>query len=287
MKKFEELTTEVLNELEKRGNAKLSRDTLRYFWNGLGRYLSDKGFDEFELNVAMEYLEMRTAKTEKKRYIRFIKRAVLLLDHYSKFGEIPLRIYTPIAHVTNGEYIALLYNYGEYLNEREYSLQTIDGYLSYVGKFLDFADINGFSDISTWNSTLIFEYIKSLSNFAKTSIKSRTGTLRLFSKYLYIESIISEDLSVYIGTARANYHQKLPSVWTKREVLDLLNEDEARACRLQTAIRLPLRRRQDPIHHRLGSGGGTVHIPRISKRAKREGYPVATKEKGNSLAEWK
>lgn len=190
MIKFEELTTEVLNELEKRGDAKLSRDTLRYFWNGLGRYLADKGFYELDLNVAMEYLEMRISKTGKKRYINFMKRAVLILEHYSKYGQIPLRIYTPVSYVTKEEYSKLLYTYGEYLKEREYSLQTIDVYLSYVGKFLDFADKNSFSSIDTWNSSLIFKYITSLSGLSKATIKGRTGSLRLFLKYLYIEKKI-------------------------------------------------------------------------------------------------
>ncbi len=223
MKKFDELTKEVLDELEKRGNTKLSRDNLRYFWNGLAKHLANKGFDEFELSVAMEYLEIRCAKTCKKRYIRFMKRAVLILDHYSKHSQVPLRIYTPVSCVTSEKYSELLYTYGEYLNDRKYSLQTVDLRLSHIRKFLDFADKNSFSDVSTWNSSLIFKYITSLSEFAKATIKGRTGSLRLFLKYLYIESIITEDLSVYIGTIRGRYHQKLPSVWTRQEVFDLLN----------------------------------------------------------------
>lgn len=223
MKKFEELTTEVLSELERRGNAKLSRDNLRYFWNSLGRYLSDKGFDEFDINVAMEYLEIRVSKTEKKRYISFMKRAVLILDYYSKYAQIPLRIYTPVSYITNEEYSKLLYTYGEYLNEREYALQTIDGRLGDVGKFLGFAEKNDVLNINTWNSAFIFKYITSLSGLSKSTIKGKTGSLRLFLKYLYIEGIIPEDLSVYIEAVRGRYHQKLPSVWTKQEVLELLN----------------------------------------------------------------
>lgn len=223
MNEFEQLTKEVLGVLEKRGNTKFSRDNLRYFWNGLGRYLADKGIDKFDLNVAMEYLEMRITKTEKKRYINFMKRTVLILDHYNKFGQIPLRIYTPVSYVTNEEYSKLLHTYGEYLNEREYSLQTIGNRLGNVGKFLGFLEQNDILNIDTCDSALIFKYITSLSELSKSTIKNSTGSIRLFLRYLYIESVISEDLSVYIGTVKARYHQRIPSVWTKREVLDLLN----------------------------------------------------------------
>ena len=34
-KKLDELTSEVLNELEASGYSKLTRDNFRYFWNGM------------------------------------------------------------------------------------------------------------------------------------------------------------------------------------------------------------------------------------------------------------
>lgn len=223
MIKFEELTKEVLCELEKRGNTKLSRDNLRYFWNGLANYLNSKGVEEFNLDIAMEYFELRKAKKIDKRYLRFMNRAILLLEHYIKFGEIPLRICTPTVQVADTKYNTILSTYESYLNEREYANTTIKGYLNYILRFLNFASDNGCVEIDDWDSTLIFKYIMSLSSYAKSTIKHKTGSLRLFLKYLYIEGMLLEDLSVHIGIVKGRYHQKLPSVWTKQEVLDLLN----------------------------------------------------------------
>lgn len=80
-----ELTKAVLNELEASGHSKLTRDNFRYFWNGMTRYFENRGVDEFSLEIAMEYFEQRSSKTEfNNRNKNFIKRAIFILDHYTQ-----------------------------------------------------------------------------------------------------------------------------------------------------------------------------------------------------------
>ena len=219
-----ELSNEVLGELEKLGHSKLTRDNFRYFWNGMARYFESNGVHEFDINIAMEYFEFRCSKRDfKKRSENFIKRAILILDHYSKYGSIPLRCYTPISKLNNVETIKLLGCYGESLVAGEYSSQTIEGYLRYASCFLQFAEQKEYYKSDDWSAETIFEYISTLSSFQKSTIKHRVGGLRLFLKYLYFNGSTKENLSAYAGTVRGTYHQKIPSIWTKTEVNQMLN----------------------------------------------------------------
>ena len=222
-KKLDELTSEVLNELEASGYSKLTRDNFRYFWNGMIRYFESQDIYEFNPEIANEYLEIRFSKTDlKKRSKNFIKRAILILDHYNNYGEIPLRFYTPITKLNNPQYIEILNNYGKHLAEGEYSSRTIEGYLRNVVVFIQFLEENEYLCIDKWSAEIMFKYIETLSEFKKATIKHKTGSLRLFLRYLYLENITKEDLSQYIGTIRGTYHQKIPSFWTKNEVNQLL-----------------------------------------------------------------
>lgn len=222
-KKLDELTSEVLNELEASGYSKLTRDNFRYFWNGMVRYFESKNIYEFNSEIAMEYFEIRCSNTDlKKRSENFIKRAILILDHYNNYGEIPLRCYTPITKLNNPQYIEILNNYGKYLAEGEYSSRTIEGYLRNVVGFIQFLEENEYLCIDKWSAEIMFKYIETLSEFKKATIKHKTGSVRLFLRYLYLENITKVDLSQYIGTIRGTYHQKIPSFWTKNEVNQLL-----------------------------------------------------------------
>ncbi len=222
-KKLEELTDEVLNELEDSGYSKLTRDNFRYFWNGMIRYFESQNIYEFNPEIASEYFEIRCSKTEsKKRSKSFIKRAILILDHYNKYGEIPLRCYIPVTKLNNLQYIEILNGYGKHLIDGEYSLRTIEGYLSNVTGFMQFLEGNEYLCIDKWSIEIMFKYIETLSEFKKATIKHKTGSVRLFLRYLYLENITKEDLSQYIGTVRGTFHQKLPSFWSKNEVNQLL-----------------------------------------------------------------
>lgn len=222
-KKLDELTDGVLNELEASGYSKLARDNFRYFWNGMIRYFESQNICEFNPEIASEYLEIRFSKTDlKKRSKNFIKRAIFILDHYNNYGEIPLRCYTPITKSNNPQYIEILNDYGKHLAVGEYSSRTIEGYLKNVVGFIQFLEESEYLCIDEWTAEIMFKYIETLSEFKKATIKHKTGSLRLFLRYLYLENMIKEDLSQYIGTIRGTYHQKLPSFWTKNEVNQLL-----------------------------------------------------------------
>lgn len=113
-KTIREVTMEALQALAARGHSKYTIDTYRYFWNGLIRYFDARGYVHFDLNVADEYLRLRSEPLKKtERYIRFIKRAILVLDSFHREDAIKNRYFTRLCLIENKEYIQLLEQYAE------------------------------------------------------------------------------------------------------------------------------------------------------------------------------
>ncbi|WP_449241264.1 site-specific integrase [Desulfoscipio gibsoniae] len=219
-----EVTRGALEALAARGHSKYTIDTYRYFWNGLIRYFDDKEYVHFDLTVADEYIRLRSESLKKtERYIRFIKRAILILDSFNRDGTISNRYCTRLCLIEHKEYIQLLEQYGEAMKTYEYSMCTIEHYLSHGMKFLQHLEIEELYDISRLEAKHIFSYISTLEDYSAVSIKNMTGALCLFLKYLYQNGYVTHDLSNQAGSVRRCLSRKLPSYWTKDEVIVLLN----------------------------------------------------------------
>lgn len=223
-KTIREVTMGALEALAARGHSKYTVDTYRYFWNGLIHYFDARGYVHFDLNVADEYLRLRSEPLKKKeRYTRFIKRAILVLDSFNREETIKNRYFTRLCLIENKEYIQLLEQYAEVMKTYEYSTCTMERYLSYGMKFLQHLEMEYLYDISRLEAKHIFSYINTLEDYSAVSIKHMTGALRLFVRYLYQNGYIQHDLSNKIGSVRRCLSRKLPSYWTKDEVITLLN----------------------------------------------------------------
>jgi integrase/recombinase XerD len=223
-KTMRELIAEVLPVMAERGHTQYTIDTYRYLWNSLTRYLDSVDCKYFDLDIANEYLNMRTGKSElTKNYKRFIKRAVLILDSYERTGVVENRYFQRIYLIENEEYIRLLDEYAGFLKKYDYSTHTIENYVSNDMKFLQHLEMAGLYDIARLETMHIYDYVSSLKDYSQVSIKHMTGSLRLFLKYLYRSGYTPHDMSGAFGYVKGSHSLKLPSYWTKDEVTAMLN----------------------------------------------------------------
>ncbi len=125
-KTVEELITEVLQALERRGNSQYGIDNYRYFWNSMARYFNSVGCREFDFDIAQEYLAARGAEHCQKGYRNLMKRGILMLDSYQRSGIILNRYYSVAHLLENKTYNELLNHYASHLTEFNYSASTID-----------------------------------------------------------------------------------------------------------------------------------------------------------------
>ncbi|WP_018212226.1 hypothetical protein [Desulfitobacterium hafniense] len=146
-KTVEELITEVLQVLERRGNSHYGIDNYRYFWNSMARYFKSVGCCEFDFDIAQKYLVVRGVEHYQKGYRNFMKRGILMLDSYQRFGIILNRYYSVAHLLENKTYNDLLNHYGTHLAEFNYSTNTIDNYLAHSATFLSYLEKNGLHDI--------------------------------------------------------------------------------------------------------------------------------------------
>lgn len=219
-----ELSNGILGELESLGYGEHTRNNFKYFWNAMAQYFESKGVDEYDADLAMEYLEVRfSEKNLAKRTKNFIRRAISILEYYNTYGTIAPRQSYSISKLNNSKLRELLNSYSNSFEDCEYSNTTIDNYLRQTTFFLQFAEQKKYYNVSEWSSEIIFEYISTLSKFRPATIKNRLGALRLFLKYVYFNGFNKENLSKFAGSVRGTYHQKIPSIWTKTEVNQMLN----------------------------------------------------------------
>jgi integrase/recombinase XerD len=222
-KTVEELITEVIQALERRGNSQYSIDNYRYFWNSMARYFNSVGCREFDFDIAQEYLAVRGAEHCQKGYRNLMKRGILMLDSYQRSGIILNRYYSVAHLLENKTYNELLNHYASHLTEFNYSASTIDNYLAHSATFLSYLEKSGLTDIVHMEAAHIFGYISTLQKYSSVTIKHTLGAVRLFLRYLYRNEYIPHDLSAKIGRIKQTEHHKLPSFWTKDEVFALLN----------------------------------------------------------------
>lgn len=222
-KTVEELITEVLQVLEGRGDSQNCINNYRYFWNSMARYFASVGCCEFDLEIAQEYLAARCAESCQKHYRNFMKRGILMLDSYHRSGIILDRYYSMAHLLENKLYTELLTHYAIQLAEFNYSTSTIDNYLAHNTTFLSYLEKNGLNDIAQLEAAHVFGYISTLKGYSTVTIKHMLGAVRLFLRYLYRNEYIPHDLSIKVASVKQTEHRKLPSFWTKDEVLALLN----------------------------------------------------------------
>lgn len=104
-----------------------------------------------------------------------------------------------------------------------YSKAGADNYRHCAESFLEFcekSDVKCFSDITSFT---VNEYVLSLTDFAKATVKGRLGGVRIFLRYLYTEKYITTNLGDDIIPLKVKGQLRIPSVWQHDEVLKLLS----------------------------------------------------------------
>ncbi len=114
-------------------------------------------------------------------------------------------------------------NFENYLkNEKKSSKNTLESYLRDVGQFLTYCNINGLTEISEVDSSVIQRYFEYLTVMGKSqvTITRVAASLRCFFIYLAKSSIVAENPVIKIKMKTAE--KKLPEILTGKEVLNLL-----------------------------------------------------------------
>lgn len=178
-------------------------------------------------NFLFDYYNFDVNKYTNKSKSRYqqLMRSKRILDDFNAYKNFILKRSLPNALYSNypNNWNIILDNYLDYAkNIRQNSDSSLFIKKSYLINLLSYFYQNGINKIENLSRLDITKFINKIVEKGNTSKRRNFYVLRDFLKYLFIENILLEDLSVYIPVIHGKNKRKLPTYLKVDEVQKLL-----------------------------------------------------------------
>lgn len=229
MKLLSELIVEVEQYLVARGNAPNVVAQYHYIFQVFLAYFQTFHEPFYSETLMAQCLKEHYGITDsqklarRQKYKRTVVRASRLIKDCAAGKSLEDRYIVANCILLSDSFFAALTEFCEHLSKIGRSQKTIYTYRRNTACFLDFAEHQGVDLVSNLSVEIINSYTITLSGLNKATVKSLLGSVRIFLRFLYTNGDTAQDLSQFVGTVAVRSQTKIPSVWTKEEVLKLLS----------------------------------------------------------------
>jgi site-specific recombinase XerD len=209
-----------------------ARSIRRYqaIWNRFIRFSKQNNFEnKLSEGLIVQFLEyhgikpeeLTTAKQGWRKHAEFSLRILWQFSRYGYFERIHtiiqnLKISAPMKKVLN--------KYVQYCKDKRYiSSYCTHERIRQIGLLLDFVtkkDVRTFEQIQPQH---LSEFVTSLWRFSTNTISRVVSDIRQFLKYLFLQNLITRDISQALPPVHVARHAKIPSVWDRELVIKLLS----------------------------------------------------------------
>lgn len=223
-----QLTEKVIKELEKLNYAYSTLCGFRASFKRIIKYAESVGKVCFSEAFALSYLEERynckvASLTEKQPSgVKQAFRSLRMLGDYQLHGVIIRRIKKRKGYHKPPQFIEVLDAYEAECKENYYSLRGMRTRLQRLFFFVDYMNLRNVQNVNEINAEIISDYLKTVCHNHEKSMASILTTLRVFLKFLYVNSYMIVDQSVNVPSSNKYYYPKIPSTWKKEDVVSLL-----------------------------------------------------------------
>lgn len=228
-KPIEELTAEVVKELEKLNYAYNTICGLRASFKRICAFAREKGEIYFSENLGREYLKERYGCLVDYSQESFPKkgkqaiRSVRLLGDYQLHGVIIRRIVKRKGYVKPPQFEEVLTAYEKECESNQYSQRGMRTRLQRLFFFVDHLSLRKVMGVNEITPGIISDYVISISPKHEKSISSILTTLRVFLRFLYLNGYTEKDLSLSVPKQIKYHYPKVPSTWEQEEVKRMLD----------------------------------------------------------------
>lgn len=228
-KPIEELTAEVVKELEKLNYAYNTICGLRASFKRICAFAREKGEIYFSENLGREYLKERYGCLVDYSQESFPKkgkqaiRSVRLLGDYQLHGVIIRRIVKRKGYVKPPQFEEVLTAYEKECESNQYSQRGMRTRLQRLFFFVDYLSLRKVMGVNEITPGIISDYVISISPKHEKSISSILTTLRVFLRFLYLNGYTEKDLSLSVPKQNKHHYPKVPSTWEQEEVKRMLD----------------------------------------------------------------
>lgn len=226
---FNQLTSDAIEYL--RSIHGFSIRTIGHYkdgWRIIREYMISNRIKHYNPSIGKKILKAKfknrgireLSRTEKEIY-----NSIVRLSEFKVSGKIDLR---PLMNRRQfifsgqlGKAIGAFINH-KAVNER-ISLVRIWGYQRHLHAFFKYCKSQGAHSLSKVDLTFVLQFIRQLDSWKGHPIYQMISMLRAFIKYAYDQKLLKVDFSERIPKYRSVSQPKLPSTYSKEEILRLIN----------------------------------------------------------------
>ena len=214
----EELMDSCVQYFERQSYSPLRIDRYKFLWKSkLIPFMVQKSFSSYDPTVGAEYVRSKIAGSIVTPYERDIIRSLQVLNEFQEKGTISKTNRKQLKQELFGPIGRLMNKFLLHLESLRRNRITISDHRLYLSRFLFYLNSKEVSDIEG----VMEEHILS---FVSTQTNNQIGvvsSIRFFLRFLFEERIIKTDLSAILQHYKWIKREKLPSVYTPKEVLQI------------------------------------------------------------------
>lgn len=224
-----ELIVRLEQKLVERGQTNSVVSQYHYIFKVFLDYSKSFGEQYFSHGTLTRCLEEHYGITDqvilsrRQHYKKKVVRAYLMLCDEAEGQTFANRYLGPKSMLAIEAHNQAVQSFCEYLSEIGRSRKTIDSYQRYAMRFMDHLEKHGLTQLTDLSVEFLYSYTSTLAGHNRVTIKSTLGPVRFFLRFLFRSEYIDRDLSQFVGKVSGRTQTKIPSIWTKEEVLKLLS----------------------------------------------------------------
>lgn len=227
--KIHEVTAMVLADLQRQNYSKDTISLYRYCYNGLQKYLKERGIEYYSASVGIDYIRHKFGISIEGLYgrhpekLKTTMRSLQVLWDYSEYGTMVVKIRPgkrpfecPVPFIRDYE------AFQKACIARKYTPMGKKSIFCPLQKFLIFLDDAGVTSSNEITSGLITKFLSSYSGNTTRYIAKIVSILRNYLTFLYQDGFMETNLSACLPKVRILRNAFIPSIWKREDVKRLL-----------------------------------------------------------------
>ncbi len=187
--------------------------------HGIVQFMEAKGLTEYNPSVGAMFVETCHYNGTIRHQEREKIRSVQVLDDMLQTGHIRKRCITPVHHRLDGELGQDMEKLIQHLTNLRRSKKTIRDYRLYLSEFLRHLETEG----ARHKEDIAEKHIVSFVLSHPTNKVNIVSALRVLFRFWKEERILERDFSQFFESFRVRHPERVPSFYTKEEVLKIEN----------------------------------------------------------------
>jgi site-specific recombinase XerD len=218
MKTIEELTNQCVQYFELHHFSVDRVKMYKFLWlKKLKPYMVKQSIPYYDASVGEKFLRSTVTGNTISRYEDDIIRSIIFLNEFQENGTISSYHYKPLKRELSGQIGLAMEKFLLHLGSLRRTNKTISEYRLSLYRLLTYLESQQIQSIEEIKEVQIMTFLSTSTNNRVYVLSS----IRFFLRYLYEEHLSAIDLSLSLQHLKYSRVEKLPSVYSKNEVLQI------------------------------------------------------------------